>query len=96
MTSGGDVQAGAAEGVAEGLGDAGVDRDRAEDLTVELLAADTAFGGAVDAALLYSERAKAAGITINVKRVPNDGYWSNVWNKLPWCACYWGGRTIED
>ena len=29
-------------------------------------------------------------------REPNDGYWSNVWNKKGWCACYWGGRPTED
>ena len=25
-----------------------------------------------------------------------DGYWSNVWMKKPWCACYWSGRPTED
>ncbi len=67
-----------------------------ENLTVPFSAADTAFEGAVDAAQLYQETAKAAGITINVTREPNDGYWSNVWLKKPWVACYWGGRPTED
>jgi len=31
-----------------------------------------------------------------VVREPSDGYWSNVWNKKGWCACYWGGRPTED
>lgn len=65
-------------------------------LEVRLSAADAAFPGAVDASVLFSESAKAAGITINVNRVPNDGYWSNVWLKDPFCACYWGGRPVED
>ncbi len=65
-------------------------------LSVELSAADAAFGGAVDAAVLYKEHAAAAGIEINVVREPNDGYWSNVWMKKPWCAVYWGGRATED
>ncbi|MEM7224746.1 MAG: ABC transporter substrate-binding protein [Pseudomonadota bacterium] len=68
----------------------------AEGLTVDLSSADAAFNGAVDAAVLYKEHAAKAGITINVVREPNDGYWSNVWNKKPWCACYWGGRPTED
>ncbi|MEM7222878.1 MAG: ABC transporter substrate-binding protein [Pseudomonadota bacterium] len=68
----------------------------AEGLTVDLSAADAAFGGAVDAAALYKERAAKAGININVVREPNDGYWSNVWLKKPWCACYWSGRPTED
>ncbi len=65
-------------------------------LTVPLHAADAAFGGAVDAAVLYKEHAAKAGITIDVVREPNDGYWSNVWMKKPWCMVYWGGRPTED
>ena len=67
-----------------------------DSLTVDLSVADAAFAGAVDAGALYSESAKAAGINLNVVREPNDGYWSNVWLKKPFCACYWGGRPIED
>ncbi len=67
-----------------------------ESLTIDLSAADAAFAGAVDAAVLYKEHAAKAGITINVLREPNDGYWSNVWMKKPWSAVYWGGRPTED
>lgn len=67
-----------------------------ETLEVTLKAADAAFSGAVDAAVLYSERAAAAGITITVDRVPDDGYWDNVWMKEPFVADYWGGRPTED
>ncbi len=66
------------------------------ELTVPLHAADAAFGGAVDAAVLYQEHAGRAGVTIDVIREPNDGYWSNVWMAKPWCMCYWGGRPTED
>jgi len=65
-------------------------------LTVDLSAADAGFPGAVDAAVLYKEQAAKAGITINVVREPNDGYWANIWMKKPWCACYWSGRPTED
>lgn len=68
----------------------------AEGLQVALSAADAAFPGAVDAAVLYKESAAAAGINVEVVREPSDGYWSNVWLKKPWCACYWGGRPTED
>ena len=64
--------------------------------TFRLHAADAAFGGAVDAAVLYKENAAKAGINIEVVREPNDGYWSNVWMKKPWCAVVWGGRPTED
>lgn len=66
------------------------------DHVFNLHAADAAFSGAVDAAILIKEHAKKAGININVVREPDDGYWSNVWIKKEWCMCYWGGRPIED
>ncbi len=65
-------------------------------LQVELSAADAAYPGAVDAAVLYSAAAEKAGIELKVIREPNDGYWSNVWMKKPWSAVYWNGRPTED
>jgi peptide/nickel transport system substrate-binding protein len=67
-----------------------------DSLSVTLSAADAAFAGAVDAAVLYQASAGNAGIEIDVNRVPNDGYWSDVWMKHPWAASYWGGRITED
>ncbi|RNF34559.1 ABC transporter substrate-binding protein [Paracoccus methylarcula] len=61
-----------------------------------LRTSDAAFPGAVDAATLFQESAKKAGIEIDVKREPEDGYWSNVWNVQPFCASYWGGRPTQD
>lgn len=58
--------------------------------------AEAAFVGAIDAAVIYKENAAKAGINIDVVREPNDGYWSNVWMKKPWCAVFWGGRPTED
>lgn len=52
--------------------------------------------GAIDAAVLYAEQAKASGIDIEVVRRPNDGYWSNVWSKVPFTMGYVGGRPTED
>ena len=51
---------------------------------------------AVDAAALFQQSAAAAGIPLEIKREPNDGYWSEVWNKQPFCASYWGGRPVQD
>jgi peptide/nickel transport system substrate-binding protein len=67
-----------------------------DSLTVDFSAADAAFAGAVDGAVLMREHAAPAGIDINIIREPNDGYWSNVWMKKPWVACYWGGRPTQD
>jgi peptide/nickel transport system substrate-binding protein len=67
-----------------------------DSLTVSLSAADAAFPGAVDAAVLFQASAAAAGIEVQVNRVPNDGYWSDVWMEDPFSAVYWGGRPVED
>ncbi len=65
-------------------------------LTVSLSAADAAFSGAVDAAVLYQEKAAKAGITIDVVKEPDYGYWANVWMKKSFSAVFWGGRPTED
>jgi peptide/nickel transport system substrate-binding protein len=61
-----------------------------------LRTADGAFPGAVDAAALFQQSAQAAGIPLEIKREPNDGYWSEVWNVQPFCCSYWGGRPVQD
>lgn len=68
----------------------------AEGLTVNLSTADSLFSGAVDMAVLYAEQAKAAGITVNVVREPNDGYYSEVWLKKPFQMVSWGARPTPD
>ncbi|MBI1386683.1 MAG: peptide ABC transporter substrate-binding protein [Rhizobiales bacterium] len=65
-------------------------------LTVDLATSDGAFAGAVDMAVLYQKSAAAAGITVNVDRVPGDGYWKNIWRVRPFCASYSSGRATED
>lgn len=64
--------------------------------SILLRTSEAAFPGAVDAAVLFQESAKAAGIAIEVKREPDDGYWTNVWNVQPFVASYWGGRPTQD
>jgi peptide/nickel transport system substrate-binding protein len=63
---------------------------------VLLRTSDVAFPGAVDAAQLYQQSCAKAGITVEVKREPGDGYWSEVWNKQPFSTSYWGGRPTQD
>jgi len=67
-----------------------------DSLSIELSSSDAAFGGAVDAAVLYQASAAAGGIEINVIREPNDGYWSDVWMKKNMVFSYWSGRPVED
>ena len=65
-------------------------------LKIPLTTADAAFPGAVDACLLIQNSAKQCGITVDVERAPNDGYWSDVWRSRPWCASYMAGRPVVD
>jgi len=63
---------------------------------ITLRTSDAAFPGAVDAAILFQQSCTKAGIPIDVKREPSDGYWSNVWNVKPFCTSYWSGRPTQD
>lgn len=66
------------------------------DGSVLLRTSDVAFPGAVDASQLFQQSAAAAGINLEIKREPGDGYWSEVWNKQPFSASYWSGRPVQD
>ncbi|GGX40973.1 ABC transporter substrate-binding protein [Saccharospirillum salsuginis] len=63
---------------------------------IVLRTSDVAFPGAVDAAQLYQQSCAQAGINIEVRREPGDGYWSEVWNNQPFCTSYWSGRPTQD
>ena len=67
-----------------------------DSLDITLQAADAAFSGAVDTGVLYADHAAKAGINIKVDRVPDDGYWNDIWLKSPFCFCFWFGRPTED
>lgn len=67
-----------------------------DSLKLDFHTSDAPFAGGVDAAILYKEAAAKAGIDINVVREPNDGYWSNVWNKKPFTLAQWGARPVPD
>lgn len=66
------------------------------DGNILLRTSDNSFPGAPDAAQLFQQSANGAGIKLEIKREPNDGYWSEVWNKQPFCTSYWGGRATQD
>jgi peptide/nickel transport system substrate-binding protein len=63
---------------------------------IELYTAASAFSGAIEAAQLYQQSAAAAGISLEVKRSPDDGYWDDVWRFKQFSACYWSGRPVQD
>jgi len=61
-----------------------------------LRTSDNSFPGAPDAAVLFQQSLAGAGIDLEIKREPNDGYWSEVWNAQPFCTSYWSGRPVQD
>ncbi|EPX76833.1 ABC transporter substrate-binding protein [Litoreibacter arenae] len=66
------------------------------DGSILLRTSDNSFPGAPDASQLFQQSAKAAGISLDIKREPSDGYWSEVWNKQPFSTSYWSGRATQD
>jgi peptide/nickel transport system substrate-binding protein len=66
------------------------------DLAVQLYVSEVPFAGATDTAVLFREHAAKAGIKIEVVKAPEDGYWSDTWNKKPLCASRWSGRIDTD
>jgi peptide/nickel transport system substrate-binding protein len=61
-----------------------------------ILRIEDSFPGAPDASALFQQSLSQAGIPLEIKREPNDGYWSEVWNAQPFCTSYWGGRPTQD
>jgi peptide/nickel transport system substrate-binding protein len=63
------------------------------DPKILLEVSDAAFNGAVDMGSLMQASAGAAGIPMELKKQPVDGFWDNVWLKDPFVESYWGGRS---
>ena len=61
-----------------------------------LCVAETVFPGAVDCALLWQASCNAVGIPLTVKRVPDEGYWTEVWLKQPFTTDNFLGRPVQD
>ena len=60
---------------------------------VTIQSSEAAFSGAVDMATLFQGNLAKAGLKVDVKKEPADGFWSNVWLKGPCVVSYWAGRT---
>jgi peptide/nickel transport system substrate-binding protein len=67
-----------------------------DSFTMDVHCSDAAWQGAIEGGTLYSEAARAAGINLNVVRVPNDSFWANTWKKVPFCTSIWYGKATED
>ncbi|MBB3773765.1 peptide/nickel transport system substrate-binding protein [Angulomicrobium tetraedrale] len=52
--------------------------------------------GAVEQALLLQQTARPAGVKLNIKQVPADGYWKSTWMKHPLFSSQWNVRPNSD
>jgi len=52
--------------------------------------------GVTDMVLVMQREAAKIGLQLDVQRVPNDGYWSNVWMKAPLHVSDWNMRPTAN
>ena len=50
----------------------------------------------VPMATVMKEKAAPAGINIEIKNMPETGYWSDVWLTAPFSTVWWGGRPTYE
>lgn len=63
---------------------------------LELKVSEGAFGTAVDAAQVYQQSMRKAGLDLKVTKVAADGYYTDTWLKAPFCAVIWARRMSAD
>ena len=52
--------------------------------------------GITDTCLMAQREAGKIGLTLNVKRVPTDGYWGNIWQNRPLNVSAWNMRPTAN
>ena len=81
-----------------------LDRDKAkyhlkkagmENGTLELHVSEAANASTEIGMMLQNEAARV-GLTIQLRREPADGYWSNIWRKRSFHAAEWNARPTND
>ncbi len=63
--------------------------------TAEMKVAEVA-AGLSDTSLLLQREAAKIGFNLQVKKVPNDGYWGAIWNKDPFHVTSWNMRPSAN
>jgi peptide/nickel transport system substrate-binding protein len=62
------------------------------DSQILLETSEAAFPSAPEVAALLQASGKQAGVKIQIKADPTDGFWENVWLKAPFVESYWSGQ----
>ncbi len=63
---------------------------------IELKVSEGAWTSSVDCAQVYQQSLAKTGINLQVTKVAADGYWSDTWLKVPFCAVIWARRMSAD
>ena len=64
-------------------------------IDVTLHTADIA-AGMIEMAIAFAEGARPAGIRVEVKKVPTDGFWVDTWNRDKFTTAFWNGRIPDQ
>lgn len=67
-----------------------------ENPTIDIHTSTAAGPGNIEQALMFQQTAQAGGVTVNVRRMPGDGYWSNTWMKQPFNGSHWNMRPTAN
>ena len=52
--------------------------------------------GMLEQSVAFAERAAPAGITVNLKKEPEDTFWADIWLIKNFTVVYWFGRTPDQ
>ena len=63
-------------------------------LSIELITS-TLSGPWIPMATVYKEQAALAGIDVEIKLAPADGFWSETWQLVPFTMSSWGWRDAD-
>jgi len=63
------------------------------ELTLETSDIDQAM---LNMAIAYREMAAEGGVNVEVVQHPADGYWNDIWLKVPFCTSSWGERQADQ
>ena len=81
-----------------------LDRDKAkyhlkkagmENGKLELHVSSAAYGS-IELGMMLQNEAARVGLTIQLRREPNDGYWTNIWRKRSFHAAEFNARPTDD
>ncbi len=66
-----------------------------ENKPLDLYTSPITGAGSIPSCEVFQETARAAGIHLNIKKIPADSYWTTAWMNKPICTTTWESRTAD-